>query len=437
MPHINHREEEQRHPPPHLLSRPYSRNTSSQVFKPEVMPPVRPQAKLADRPPLQQQAYYRCPICKIYYDTEQKLHFHMELHNEIYLEKKIPTMQQQRASQQSLPERYKSPIDCLICSECNQSFTVEEEYRRHLLVHVFKCRFCGITLDNEMNFISHMKGHGASVEQSQNPFTCFVCNKQFAHAQYLTAHLLSHPDERNFPCTECGKQFSRKGHLTRHMAIHTAYRPYSCKDCGKAFAHRTHLRRHEIVHSGVRPYKCKLCEQSFSRKSSLSRHYFIHTTERPFVCPVCDKGFNRKGRLRNHLKIHIREGYPELINYVIERRPIAKEFIDRINSVTSPVGETTTDTVSHVQGEFIGAKESHDGNQEQMIKEESEESSSSESEGEEAEGELSEEINYEPIKISEANNNSMVSLYQSSTIVSAATTSMEPRSTSPPTMSNI
>jgi rubrerythrin len=396
--------------------------------------------------------YYKCHVCGIYYDTEQKLHFHMELHSERY-----------GGGSQGAPPgpppppndihgdmggSMNSPFDYLICPECNLSFKTDDDYRRHLLVHVFKCRLCGLTLENEMAFLVHVKGHGES--NTQQPYHCFLCDKQFSHVSHLTRHVLTHPDEQPFECVECGKRFARKGHLTRHMTMHSKCRPYTCQDCGKTFAHRTHLRRHEIVHSGLRPHKCRVCQQSFSRKSSLSRHYFIHTTEKPFVCPVCEKGFNRKGRLKNHLKIHIREGYPDLVDYVIERRPITKEFIEKINMV-KPEGEDSSEFASSAQtpsdapdgSGFSGSfrtsdKVNVDGDDDDDplpgIKEESDDegSSSSESEGEnDEEADMSEEISYfEPAPTGDMSSNSMVTMVSASAS-SKKSSSLEDRTSSP------
>lgn len=296
------------------------------------------------------------------------------------------------------------------CPECNQNFSNEDDYRRHLLIHMFKCRVCGIILESETSFVMHMKTHNETIPM----FFCFLCDKQFSHVPQLTRHLLSHPDDMSFDCVQCGKHFTRKAHLTRHMSMHSKCRPYTCQDCGKKFAHKTHLRRHEIVHSGLRPHQCKVCQQSFSRKSSLSRHYFIHTTEKPFVCPVCEKGFNRKGRLRNHLNIHIRQGYPQLADYVIERRPITREFIEKINKVKNDENDNIDySTMADIQNrnsfavkiepnDTDGGRDDdrhiHDSLTSYHGKEDSDDSSCSDTdEGEidEAEAELSEEITFD------------------------------------------
>ena len=409
IPMLNSPQDISRPPFPHMIP--------SQVYKQELH--LSPREN--QQPPNQ---YFKCHVCGIYYDTEQKLHFHMELHSDRYGAGTVAIVNEMH-DVASLT----SPFDYLICPECNQSFKTDDDYRRHLLVHVFKCRLCGQTLENEMSFLVHVKGHG---ENNTQPYHCFLCDKQFSHVSHLTRHVLSHPDEQPFECVECGKHFARKGHLTRHMTMHSKCRPYTCTDCGKTFAHRTHLRRHEIVHSGLRPHKCKVCQQSFSRKSSLSRHYFIHTTEKPFVCPICEKGFNRKGRLKNHLKIHIREGYPELVDHVIERRPITKEFIEKINlvktddsqpneptdftSATTPKSEPS-DTASFPGVSFpTPDKVVADGEAGPEIKEESDDSSSSDSEGDidEVEAEMSEEISYfEPPKSADNSSTTMVTMVAS------------------------
>ena len=290
--------------------------------------------------------YYECRVCGRGYDTEQKLHFHAQVHAPVAVRTRPPSIGDYSPADAPLPPLSggtttssagmmgSSPVDYWACTECPEKFRNDDDYRRHLLVHMFKCRYCGIVLDTETKFTLHMKTHVDAPPMSPPTYVCYMCDKQFGSVQQLTRHLLSHPDELNFTCTECGKGFQRKSQLMQHAAVHSS-RPYTCKECHKTFAHKTHLRRHEVVHSGLRPHQCRVCHQSFSRKSSLSRHYFIHTTEKPFVCPICQKGFNRKGRLKNHLNIHIREGFSQLADYVIERRPITREFIEQMNQVKS------------------------------------------------------------------------------------------------------
>ncbi|XP_065661883.1 zinc finger protein 132 isoform X5 [Hydra vulgaris] len=260
---------------------------------------------------------FKCYICGIYSDSEQQLHYHMEQHNERTFPLSMNIVENENQ-------------ESFTCSECMKELQNEDDYKNHLLVHMFKCKICSQTFDNDVTFLNHVKTHGEPVD---TPYICFICGKQFSHVANLSNHLLYHPDEKSYACEECSKKYSKKSHLTRHMSVHNKCRPYLCLVCGKGFAYRTHLRRHEIVHSEARPHQCSVCQQSFSRKSSLSRHYFIHTTEKPFVCPVCQKGFNRKGRLRNHIKIHIRKGHTQLNDYVIERRPISKEFIESVNNI--------------------------------------------------------------------------------------------------------
>lgn len=344
--------------------------------------------------------YYDCRICGMRYDSEQKLHFHGQVHTPV---RSRHQSMGEYPSELAVSSSTGSSSEYWNCPECAQSFIKDDDYRRHLLIHMFKCRYCGIVLDSENNFVMHMQTHNEAMPL----FTCFLCDKQFPAAQQLHRHLLSHPDELNFTCKECNKGFARKFQLTRHItAAHSQSKPYNCNDCGKKFAHKTHLRRHEIVHSGLKPHQCKVCHQSFSRKSSLSRHYFIHTTEKPFVCPVCEKGFNRKGRLKNHLNIHIREGHAHLVDYVIERRPITREFIEQINQVrdetTLPddMGYTTMSDIHQRAPSFVVKSEPHDYEIKEhgasYEKEESDESSCSDSdEGELDDADMSEEITFD------------------------------------------
>lgn len=49
--------------------------------------------------------------------------------------------------------------------------------------------------------------------------------------------------------------------LAVHLNWHSGARPYSCNICDKDFAQRGTLIIHMRTHSGVRPFLCKICSK--------------------------------------------------------------------------------------------------------------------------------------------------------------------------------
>ena len=101
-------------------------------------------------------------------------------------------------------------------------------------------------------------------------YTCFVCEKQFALASRLEAHISIHTGEGEpFVCFKCDCGFPELGKLTRHMLKHT----------------ENESRR------------CTLCEKPFCRKSSLRSHILRHA----HTCISCGKAFDDAYRLKSHI----------------------------------------------------------------------------------------------------------------------------------------
>ncbi|CAO2622036.1 Zinc finger protein 200 [Lemmus lemmus] len=52
---------------------------------------------------------------------------------------------------------------------------------------------------------------------------------------------------------------------------------YQCSLCGKAFKGKSRVTAHQVTHTNERPFLCQHCEKSYKHKSSLRRHLKIHT----------------------------------------------------------------------------------------------------------------------------------------------------------------
>lgn len=92
-----------------------------------------------------------------------------------------------------------------------------------------------------------------------------------------------------FSCSVCNKQFARQTNVTLHiLQQHSDSKPYKCKTCDRSFASTRELSIHARLHTG--DLKCPDCGRVFTAQSKLKRHIRIHTGEKPFVCTECNKG---------------------------------------------------------------------------------------------------------------------------------------------------
>ncbi|KAF2456248.1 hypothetical protein BDY21DRAFT_58967 [Lineolata rhizophorae] len=78
-----------------------------------------------------------------------------------------------------------------------------------------------------------------------------------------------------------------------------------CTYCGQEFARAEHLDRHVLTHTNVKPFKCSTCHFSFKRRDLLQRHFLLvhketnsatrsepdtaHLQRRPIACTTCAK----------------------------------------------------------------------------------------------------------------------------------------------------
>ncbi|XP_060074632.1 zinc finger protein 658B-like [Ylistrum balloti] len=138
---------------------------------------------------------------------------------------------------------------------------------------------------------------------SRQLFPCDICGK---HVYHLNVHLRIHSGEKPFTCCLCDKDFAQREALKIHYRSHTGEKPFACNTCGKRFATRGLQKDHALAHKGDKPYQCNVCDARFSWRGALSRHKQLHSTgPKPHACSVCTFECRRKHDLLKHEKTHL------------------------------------------------------------------------------------------------------------------------------------
>ncbi|XP_045433862.1 zinc finger protein 501-like [Pipistrellus kuhlii] len=193
-------------------------------------------------------------------------------------------------------------IQCLVCRECEKSFTKISDLHYHQKYHTgerpYKCSECGRCYRKHSTLIQHQQVH--SIEKCHE---CAECGKFFIHRGALVQHQRVHTGEKPYKCDECGKSFSQSSTLVEHQRVHTGEKPYECVECGKYFATISRLYGHQRLHTGERPYECSQCGKSFTRSCNLRRHQKCHSGEK-HECSQCGKSFTDMGNLCRHQRLH-------------------------------------------------------------------------------------------------------------------------------------
>ncbi|CAH1112713.1 unnamed protein product [Psylliodes chrysocephalus] len=186
---------------------------------------------------------------------------------------------------------------------CLTEFKRKGCLQRHLISHTnkksFKCDICFTEFNHQRSLIDH-----SIIHTIKKPFKCEICYKEFHYQFGLTKHVKIHSNERQFMCEICSKVFTHKFNLDKHLIIHSNERPFKCDICFKRFNHNNVLQDHLMSHTNKTPFKCAICSQEFNMELKLKLHLIIHNNGQSFKCDICSKTFKRKAALQTHLKIH-------------------------------------------------------------------------------------------------------------------------------------
>ncbi|XP_061173943.1 zinc finger protein 91-like [Saccostrea echinata] len=251
---------------------------------------------------------YGCKICKKWFGNGSTLHLHVKTHS--FLEE-----------------------DCKLvahytCGVCTKVFKTRKEFNDHMKIHkkdqlaerkttpdivyhepekivikkidskngkvLVECDVCGKNLS--INSIQkHRKIHNGELIM----LNCSVCEKVFSSSHNLQRHMNTvHMNKRSFCCEYCGKQFAEKATMLYHK--YTRHAKNACKKCGISFESKSRLHKHECYavlydNGSKKPlYGCKRCKKYFVHRCKLHRHMKNHIDSGPKLLSARSKRLMEK-----------------------------------------------------------------------------------------------------------------------------------------------
>ncbi|KAG8173995.1 hypothetical protein JTE90_017928 [Oedothorax gibbosus] len=227
-----------------------------------------------------------------------------------------------------------------LCAHCDRRFNNKTSLQLHCMRQHRKgakhtCALCQKGFASAPNLAAHMRIHAmrgedkpeevfAASEENNgevpdvkeevlapppSAFQCNVCDEGFKTARSLKSHMSAHHEEAPLPsvrCPTCEDEFGDAAALKEHrLEVHPVEKTFACDVCPTLFATNQALVIHKRVHEPKTSHVCDVCEASFSTKMALATHRKKHSSkEKKFACATCGKKFPLKCHLSRHLKTH-------------------------------------------------------------------------------------------------------------------------------------
>ncbi|XP_058119327.1 zinc finger protein 569-like [Anopheles coustani] len=156
--------------------------------------------------------------------------------------------------------------ECIVCKKVLQTI---ESYDVHLKKHSqersYPCSLCPKKFNTSFNLILHLKVHAKNY--NYRPAKSWV-----EHYTILSRNPMQ------YKCNHCDRYGTDKvNNMISHLQAH--FKEHKCDRCNRLFATAKQLRAHLTTYTGEKPEMCQHCGKCFSTKNSLRIHLKTHARD--------------------------------------------------------------------------------------------------------------------------------------------------------------
>lgn len=220
-----------------------------------------------------------------------------------------------------------------VCKRCQQRYTNQTIYKRHLKsckgtqkteIPTLKCQICQRSFRSEVFYKVHIKKCSTTsassvpmvkkirVENGAKKFVCKYCNEEFIQELDIFRHLeLCSKKPDKFPCKNCGKDFKHEINLEKHNARCVGKRMAANSD---PTFEEGGLQSSDSKDDRVSAAEqCPICLRHLTKGMNYSKHIQLHVErlpeiKKPASCPRCKPSQEFKDRIE--LNIHFLSSHP-------------------------------------------------------------------------------------------------------------------------------
>ena len=155
----------------------------------------------------------------------------------------------------------------------------------------YACKECGKWKRDLKELSKHYK-------RKHKPVMCSICNQLFSLPSTLDKHMYVHLN-KSFTCKMCGMQYSFLSQLEYHKTVHKTITSYVCvyPKCKKSFMRKGDLTLHAQIHD-ILTWKCNDCKWTTTCQKCLKAHIDGHFEELKYSCNMCEKRFKWRQQLK-------------------------------------------------------------------------------------------------------------------------------------------